>query len=118
VNPNSIQIHNTKGITMKASMGIALAAMLLLFAGAATADETPTFESACKDVSVADGVPADAIDGFCSCLAAKAAADEALGSELSAAAASEPDAARRMELLSDGAKEAVGSCQATHSSQG
>lgn len=86
--------------------------------GAATAVAQPQtgdrarFEQMCTRVSTADGLPAEAVASFCSCLAERATQSASLYTELSNAAQSEPNAERRMEILSQAGREAVQACRA------
>jgi hypothetical protein len=84
-------------------------------AAAATAQpqagDRATFEQMCARVSSADGVPAEAVAPFCSCLGGRAAQSAELYTELSNAAQSEPNADRRMQMLSSAAREAVQACR-------
>lgn len=96
------------------------ALLIVLVAGvcAATAMAQPqagdraSFEQMCTRVSTADGLPAETVAPFCSCLAQRATQSADLYAELSSAAQSEPNADRRMGILSPAAREAVQACRA------
>ncbi len=79
---------------------------------AATADEQSDFRAMCERVSAADGVPAEAITPFCSCLTDRASQNSALYSELWTAATTEPNLDARMALLSESGRAAVQACRA------
>lgn len=100
-------------------MRAALVAFVGLFTFAAASVAQPNgqpdkaaFEGMCARVSAADGVPAEAITPFCSCLAGRAAQDAGLYTELWTAAESQPNPEARMEILSTAGQAAVQACRA------
>jgi hypothetical protein len=88
---------------------------LIAFSAAAFAqtDDKAAFEAMCARVSTTDGVPAQAIAPFCSCLATRAVAnDKALYRELWTAAETHSNPDARMAALSPAGREAVQACRA------
>lgn len=86
---------------------------LVAFAAAALAQtqDKPAFEAMCARVSAVDGVPAQAIAPFCSCLADRAVQSEALYRELWDAAQTYPNPDARMAALTPAGREAVQACR-------